>query len=82
MWWFPPLVLQTAAFALSACLGVLVYIISYFAWRHENQAKAVGLWLCAPLCPSNGCASACMPFLRQLWELSARTITLPICRAL
>ena len=41
VWWFPPLVLQTAAFALAACLGVLVYMISYFAWRHEDQAKAV-----------------------------------------
>ena len=41
VWWFPPLVLQTAAFALSFCLGVLIYVISYYAWHSQDNAQAV-----------------------------------------
>jgi hypothetical protein len=41
VWWFPPLVLQTAAFALAFCLGVLIYVISFYAWRGRDNAQAV-----------------------------------------
>ncbi|KAK9918484.1 hypothetical protein WJX75_004393 [Coccomyxa subellipsoidea] len=40
VWWFPPLVLQMAAFALSATWGVLIFGISYFAWHSQEHAQA------------------------------------------
>ena len=43
VWWFPPLVLQLAAFVLSAAWGVLIYVISYFAWHSQPHAQAVSL---------------------------------------
>ena len=43
VWWFPPLVLQLAAFVLSAAWGVLIYVISYFAWHNQPQSQIVRL---------------------------------------
>ncbi|CAL5222858.1 g5284 [Coccomyxa viridis] len=45
VWWFPPLVLQLAAFVLSAAWGVLIYLISYFAWHSQPQAQAQAIIL-------------------------------------
>ncbi len=49
VWWFPPLVLQMAAFALSATWGVLIFGISFYAWHSQEHAQAVRphfFWLC------------------------------------
>ena len=56
VWWFPPLVLQTAAFALSFCLGVLIYVISYYAWHSQENAQAV-----CPLLPASACQPCGLP---------------------
>ncbi|CAL8471654.1 g11196 [Coccomyxa elongata] len=40
VWWFPPLVLQMAAFALSATWGLLIAGISYLAWHSQEHAQA------------------------------------------
>ena len=45
VWWFPPLVLQLAAFVLSAAWGVLIYVISYFAWHSQPQSQIVSVLL-------------------------------------
>lgn len=39
MWWFPPLVLQLAAFTLALSWGVLISVISYFAWHSQEHAQ-------------------------------------------
>lgn len=48
VWWFPPLVLQMAALALSACWGFLIFGISYYAWHAQLHAQAV----CFPSVPA------------------------------
>ena len=48
VWWLPPLVLQLAAFVLSAAWGVLIYVISYFAWHSQPEAQAVSCCSCIP----------------------------------
>ena len=45
VWWFPPLVLQLAAFVLSAAWGVLIYVISYFTWHSQPQSQTVSVLL-------------------------------------
>lgn len=41
VWWFPPMVLQMAAFVLSAAWGVLAFLIYWLTDRHRVHAKQV-----------------------------------------
>lgn len=41
VWWFPPLVMQSAAFILGATWGILVFLIYWLSAHNHSHAKQV-----------------------------------------
>jgi hypothetical protein len=47
VWWFPPMVIQLAAFLLSAAWGLAIFTASWVTWHHQptgsQEAAALGI---------------------------------------
>ena len=77
VWWIPPLVLQTAAFLVSAAWGCLVFGIAWLAWHnahpHNGFAVRARARVAGPLPPPLlplVCTAPCTPVLLQSRSLS------------
>ena len=36
VWWFPPMVVQCAAFLLSVAWGLVTFLTAWLVWRHQS----------------------------------------------